>query len=36
MSDVPNFGHFADPIFEEAAESGMKFMKAKLVFAENQ
>ncbi len=36
MSDVPNFGHFADPIFEEATKSGMKFMKANLVFAENQ
>jgi nicotinamidase/pyrazinamidase len=35
MSDVPNFGHFADPIFEEAAKSGMKFMKAGQVFKEN-
>ncbi|MGV3599599.1 MAG: nicotinamidase [Dyadobacter fermentans] len=35
MSDVPNFGHFADPIFEEAAKSGMKFEKAGQVFKEN-
>lgn len=36
MSDVPNFGHFADPIFEEAASAGMRFAKAAQVFAENQ
>jgi nicotinamidase/pyrazinamidase len=35
MSDVPNFGHFADPIFEDAAKSGMKFAKASQVFKEN-
>ncbi|WP_353722630.1 nicotinamidase [Dyadobacter sp. 676] len=36
MSDVPNFGHFADPIFEEAAGSGMRFAKAGEFFAQNQ
>lgn len=35
MSDVPNFDHYADPIFEEAARSGMKFLKSSQVFKEN-
>lgn len=35
MSDVPNFGHYADPIFEEAERSGMKFSKSSQVFKEN-
>ncbi|TLV00004.1 nicotinamidase [Dyadobacter luticola] len=28
MSDVTNFGYLADPIFEEAREKGMTFLKA--------
>lgn len=35
MSDVPNFGYLADPIFEEAAGSGMTFLKASQAFAAN-
>ncbi|GGN14779.1 hypothetical protein GCM10010967_59090 [Dyadobacter beijingensis] len=34
MSDVPNFGHLADPIYEEAAASGMTFVKASQAFTE--
>lgn len=34
MSDVPNFGYLADPIFEEAVKNGMTFSKASQVFAE--
>jgi nicotinamidase-related amidase len=32
MSDVPNFGYLADPIFEEAEKRGMTFLKANQVF----
>ena len=31
MSDVTNWGHLADPIFQEAAEKGMTFLKANAV-----
>ncbi|MCF0072634.1 isochorismatase family protein [Dyadobacter sp. CY261] len=33
MSDVPNFGHLADAIYEEAAQNGMTFAKANQVFS---
>lgn len=31
MSDVTNWGHLADPIFEDAAAKGMTFLKANAV-----
>jgi nicotinamidase-related amidase len=31
MSDVTNWGHLADPIFEEAEQKGMTFLKASSV-----
>ncbi|MCF2489532.1 nicotinamidase [Dyadobacter sp. CY347] len=31
MSDVTNWGHLADPIFEEAEQKGMTFLKANAV-----